>query len=131
MASPHTMRAAGSIGLNQLEDAADARDQFNLDVQTDRNRARFVYCATNKVADELNNRLQRVRFSASASDFGVYNRDRGRIKLYPGDRVQFHVTDRRLGIMNGQVGNVVSMAPDEIVVDIENGGRVSFNPGQL
>jgi ATP-dependent exoDNAse (exonuclease V) alpha subunit len=113
---------------NEIDDAVEALvTRFRADLETDRKSARFVYCATNKVANHLNDRLQHVRFG-ERSDFEVFDCDRGRIKLFPSDRVQFHATDKRLGIMNGHVGTVVSMKPDEIVVDIENGGQISFDP---
>jgi hypothetical protein len=101
--------------------------KFRADLVSDGTSTRFVYCATNKVANHLNDRLQDVRFG-ERDDFEVFDCDRGRIRVFPGDRVQFHATDKRLHIMNGHVGTVVSMNPDEIVVDLENGGQVAFDP---
>jgi hypothetical protein len=50
------------------------------------------------------------------------------VQLYSGDRVQFHATDKKLGIFNGQIGTVTAFTDDEITVDIDGGSAVSFDP---
>ncbi|MDY0885418.1 AAA family ATPase [Dongia soli] len=88
---------------------------------------RFVYCATNDAANKLNDRLQEARFG-SDGECGIFTCIRGRIKLHLGDRVQFHATDKSLGIMNGHIGNVVGIAEDEISVKLDGGATVAFDP---
>jgi Ti-type conjugative transfer relaxase TraA len=88
---------------------------------------RFVYVATNDRANEVNNRLQAASF-AGRLDFLEFDCVRGKIKLFPEDRVQFHETDKKLGIMNGAAGTVVSMAADEIVVETDAGATIVFDP---
>jgi Ti-type conjugative transfer relaxase TraA len=112
-----------------LESAADALvERWRADLRAEPGLARFVYCATNKVANELNNRLQRACFGRR-EDFEVFGCDRGWIQLYVDDRVQFHATDRTLEIMNGHVGRVVSIAENEIAVQLDETGKVvRFDP---
>ncbi|WP_395015108.1 AAA family ATPase [Dongia sp.] len=98
-------------------------EDFALDPDT----PKFVYCATNVVANELNNRLQAIQF-AGRRDFMEFTCVRGKIRLFPEDQVQFHATDKKLGIMNGAAGKVVSMAPDEIVVETDAGNMITFDP---
>jgi Ti-type conjugative transfer relaxase TraA len=99
-----------------------AKDQL-----ADATTPRFVYVATNAVANALNNRLQKVRFG-EREDFLTFDCDRGRIRVYPEDRAQFHATDKRLGILNGQAGKIVSMVPDKIIVETDAGTTISFDP---
>jgi hypothetical protein len=98
-------------------------EDFALDPDT----PKFAYCATNIVANGLNNRLQGIRF-AGRLDFQEFTCVRGKIRLFPEDRVQFHATDKKLGISNGAAGKVVSMAADEIVVESDAGTMITFDP---
>ena len=101
--------------------------KWRSDVKAEPDMARFVYVATNAVANELNGRLQAARYP-KRTDFSTFDCDRGRVRLFQGDRLQFHATEKKLGILNGQVGNVVSSAPDEIVVQIDQGPELRFDP---
>lgn len=111
-----------------IEDAMAALvDRWSSDLKENPRPARFVYCATNDAANKLNDLLQEVRFGTDG-EFGIFTCVRGRIKLHLKDRVQFHATDKSLGIMNGHIGTVIGIANDEISVQLDGGATVSFDP---
>ncbi|MDY0885299.1 AAA family ATPase [Dongia soli] len=111
-----------------IEDAMAALvGRWSSDFKENPQLARFVYCATNDVANKLNDLLQEARFGPDG-EFGIFTCVRGRIKLHLKDRVQFHATDKSLGIMNGHIGTVIGIAEDEILVKLDGGATVAFDP---
>jgi hypothetical protein len=87
----------------------------------------YVFAATNAAVDDLNDGLQAIRFKGR-TDFLEYDCKRGRLRVFPGDRIQFHVTEKSLNILNGHIGTVFARSEREICVTLDSGEEIRFDP---
>jgi hypothetical protein len=54
---------------------------------------------------------------------------RGAREIAAGDRIQFERNDeKRVGVLNGWTGTVLEVAPRKILVELDGGNRVAFDP---
>jgi Ti-type conjugative transfer relaxase TraA len=122
--------AHGCLRWSDDLDAARATlvARWGEDVRRDPDGSRFVYAATNAMVNQLNRDLQNERWRGQHVGFQTFETCRGTIDLVVGDRIQLHGNDRKLGLFNGLVGTVRSVAEDRITFVPDGGRELSFDP---
>ncbi|HYD63937.1 AAA family ATPase [Azospirillum sp.] len=96
--------------------------QWAADSAADPGRNRFVYAATNREVDALNQALRAVReMRGEVAPGREFKTVRGAVRLAPGDRVQMHGNRKREGIHNGTLGTVVGIGGEQLTVRFDAG----------
>ena len=67
---------------------------------------------------------------SEAVAFGAFGTSGGELELAVGDRVVFTKNDARVGVLNGQFGEVVALAHDRVSVARDDGSTVSFKASE-
>lgn len=112
-----------------LEDAIDALvRKWSADHDRSPETQRFVYAATNKSVDRLNDLLQMARWEGQEKHFTNFATDRGQVDLTVGDRIQVYGNHPKDGIFNGMVGTVTEATPDRITFLADGGAERCFCP---
>ena len=136
LATGRTDEAVDAYARRDLVHAAKTREQARAELvdRWDRDRqaapdaTRIILTHTNAEVRELND-LARSRLC----DAGTLGEDvaviveRGERTFAPGDRIMFLRNERSLGVKNGTLGVLEAVAPERLVVRLDDGRQGAFN----
>jgi Ti-type conjugative transfer relaxase TraA len=94
----------------------------------------FLYASTNAAVDGLNQaaqqrwRREQAALSGRVIEGLKFQTVRGEISLAPGERIQFHATDKGAGIITSEFGMAKEVSAGRIVVTRQDGSEVTFDP---
>jgi Ti-type conjugative transfer relaxase TraA len=116
---------------DQAEAHAALVEAWATDVAADPSATRFVFAYTNADVDTLNTALRAVRRERGelGADVRLPTR-RGMMDFAVGDRVQFTDTDRKVGVSNGQAGQItrIDRRTQDVTVRLDAAGG---KPGKV
>jgi len=93
---------------------------------------RFVYAGTNKEVNEINRLIRDIRVQRGEIKNEIeVDTVRGKLAFGAGDRLQFHGTDRKLGINNGAHGTIEKIKDGNFTVKTDSGKSLSFDPQEF
>tara|TARA_R110002050_G_scaffold44475_2_gene105940 strand:- start:1795 stop:6495 length:4701 start_codon:yes stop_codon:yes gene_type:complete len=93
---------------------------------------RFILATRNADVDSLNiaaRDLMKEWGLVAAQDYEIRN-DRGKYLFAAGDHIQFAVSDKDLGIVNGWTGKITSLNETQITIKLDNGKDLTFDPAE-
>jgi Ti-type conjugative transfer relaxase TraA len=88
----------------------------------------FILAQTNVDVDALNAGIRDMLKQTGVLQNDAYrlSTQRGTQEFCPNDRVQFTVTDRDLGLVNGWFGTIKALDSEHCLVELDSGKQVSF-----
>lgn len=113
-----------------IAEAADALvRQYLEDQRREPEKARFVYAATRDAVARLNLGLQQGNWTLRPPEQKLrLQTANGEVEFGSGDRIQFFGNERKLGIVNGLIGTIVALRPDEVTVRTDEDRIITFDP---
>lgn len=106
----YAARGRVTVGENKRDTIAKLVTSWTENGGARQPKEHVAFTQTRAEAHEVNRRCQAARLAAARTPHVVYTTN-GDERFYRGDRVLFHKTDRRRGIVNGYFGTVVSVDP--------------------
>ena len=95
--------------------------------------AGFLYASTNREVEALNQLEQKRRRAArKAAGESIAGHDfrtvRGKVSLAAGERVQFHRTERAIGVATSEFGTARAVTAESVEVAKDDGSVIRFDP---
>ncbi|MEG3619491.1 AAA family ATPase [Magnetovibrio sp. PR-2] len=107
----------------------DLLQKFEQDLEMSPDMVRFIYVSTNTTVNTVNAEVHGMRVRrGEVTNIHEFKTERGPILMGIGDRIQFYENQKQDGIINGLMGIVISVLPEEIQVKTDSGEHVSINP---
>ncbi|WP_299283265.1 AAA family ATPase [uncultured Tateyamaria sp.] len=119
--APSQNSAIAHLTQDYLTDRAAAPDTSRLILA---HRRRDVHALNQSVRETL-------KFAGDLAEGPLLTTDQGPREFAARDRVVFTANDRDIGVKNGILGTVRHASDTKITVDLDDGGRVSFDPVQF
>ena len=93
-------------------------------------KSRLILAHKNTEVDVMNQAIQRVRQASGQVKTQEYVCDtlRGAVPFAEGDRIQFMRTEKSLGLVNGEFGDLVRASSESFEIKKDDGDSISFNP---
>ncbi|WP_415402425.1 AAA family ATPase [Tateyamaria sp. SN3-11] len=126
--------AKGCVMPTPSRDGAIAQltEDYLADRATTPETSRLILAHRRRDVHALNQSVREtLKYAGDLDDGVLLSTDQGPRAFAPRDRMVFTANDRDIGVKNGMIGTVRNANASKITVDLDDGGRVSFDPLQF
>ncbi len=107
-------------------------EQYLTDRATDPQATRLILAHRRRDVHALNQSVRETLKAAAGLPDGILlPTDHGPREMATGDRIVFTANDRETGVKNGMLGTLRNANDGKLAVDLDDGGRITFNPHQF